>query len=1141
VTPGERASLAPSSGWTPDFDGGGNKVPSAKARNFDFHFRTILNMEDRLLAIRFNGSCFNRRRFRTALIGVLVPTLLLLTRLPLHAELKSIELSPLLAKSTLLGPLDSEKEIGVALALPLSDPEGVADYIQHISRKGDPLYHHYLTPEQFAERFGGNTADYAALKQWANANGLKISQESIGRVSLTVRGSVSQLQKVFSTQINRYRAPDGTEFNSAEAEPTVPSAIASKISGVIGLTGGKQFVPALKIAKRLGESLAGFSPDGNQKRNAAGSGPGGTYSAKDLRIAYNIPAFGTLSDKNVVAVFEQGGFVASDVTEYLDTDDLPHTKVTPVSVDNSPTTVSDPGVELEAVLDIDMVIGINPNVDEVRVYEDSIDPFPTALLDAIIQVGDENKAQVLSISYGQDEGYQGKAAIKAENAALQQLATEGITVTASSGDAGAYGDGYNATYNVFDPASQPYITSVGGTSLYTGVGHAYVVEEAWNDLLLGFGATGGGISSHWPIPSYQTTGLPSGYTTANGGSSTMRNVPDVAAVGDPFTGVGVYSKINGGWIEIGGTSVASPIWAGYLSIVNAAFRYTGLQTLGFFNPALYAVGTPDYGIGAPSAFLYDIVVGSNGYPGTRYPGYTNGGGYSNTTGNGSLWGSGFAAQLMISGTASGNSPTTVQSLKQAKTTDTSGTLKWSASDGASGYVVGVYYQGTYATVVQSFVTKDTTITVPGLIKGRQYWAYVWAFNGSGGSQPGGPLYFIPGSLYGGSGVEERVLTPAPDPIGREAFGCAIALSGKTLVVGEPLETIENQLYVGAAYVYLEPPQGWGSDKPAKVAQLTASDGLSQQWPFFGGGVAISGDTIAVYGNYATYVFVKPAGGWTTTTENARLLAPSGYFFSSTTTDFGYIAMDGDTIVAEIDNTDNSQKQINGAAVYVKPAGGWTGDIQPVAVLTDGKFNEGLGQYIAMSGDTIVMGARGAVVSGFPQAGAVYVYEKPTSGWMTTSTPSAVLVASDPVLDGYLGNGVGLSGDTIVAGANGASANYVFVRNGAHWRSGTQSAKLYSPGAGSAEAIHGDMIVSGGDGATPPDGAFAGGELFFYRKPSSGWRNTSKADGVLYHPGAPPLYGLGVSVAVENGTIVGGAAVNDGFGATSGAVCIFRPQ
>ena len=118
-------------------------------------------------------------------------------------------------------------------------------------------------------------------------------------------------------------------------------------------------------------------------------------------------------------------------------------------------------------------------------------------------------------------------------------------------------------------------------------------------------------------------------------------------------------------------------------------------------------------------------------------------------------------------------------------------------------------QGTYATVVQSFVTKDTTITVPDLIKGRQYWAYVWAFNGSGGSQPVGPLYFVPGSLYGGSGVEERVLTPAPDPIGREAFGCAIALSGKTLVVGEPLETIENQLLCGCSLCLSRAASGLG--------------------------------------------------------------------------------------------------------------------------------------------------------------------------------------------------------------------------------------------------------------------------------------------------------------------------------------------
>jgi subtilase family serine protease len=727
----------------------------------------------------------------------------------------TVELSASVSKSTLVAPLDPNQEIGVVLALPLSDPKGAAEFIQHISQKGDPLYHHYLTPQQFAQQFGGNSEDYAALKQWASTNGLKISQESVGRLNLTVRGSVSQWQKIFNTQINRYRAPDGSEFYSASTALAVPSAIAPKISGVIGLSGGKQYAPLFKIAKRLGESTATVSANTDKKPNAGGSGPGGSYSAKDLRIAYSIPAFGNLSHHAAVAVFEQGGFTASDVSEYLDTNDLPHAKVTPVSVDGSPTTVSNSNVELEAVLDIDMVIAINPSVDEVRVYEDSIDIFQTALLDAITQVGDENLVQVFSISYGQDEGYQGNDAIAAENTALQQLATEGITVTASSGDDGAYGDLYNFYYNVSDPASQPYITGVGGTTLYTGVDHAYIEEQAWNELASGDGATGGGISSYWSFPSFQ--GEPSTqYMTLNGGSTSMRNVPDVAALGDPLTGVGIYSKINGGWIQIGGTSVSSPIWAGYLSIIDAALEYTGLQNLGFFNPALYAVGALELGEADPAYYLYNITIGSNGdatlYPG--YPGYSNGSLYSNTTGNGSIWGGGFAAQLMVSGTASGTAPGAIDKFNVVKTTNTTATLNWSASEGASGYVVGVYNYGTYGyPVEQSFITKDTTITVPDLVHGQDYWVYLWAFNGSGGSQPIGPFNFVPGSLSGGSGVEERVLNPQnPDASTNPEFGTSIAISGKTLVISEPQETVKHQPDVGEVHVYLEPPQGWGSDQ-----------------------------------------------------------------------------------------------------------------------------------------------------------------------------------------------------------------------------------------------------------------------------------------------------------------------------------------
>ena len=254
-------------------------------------------------------------------------------------------------------------------------------------------------------------------------------------------------------------------------------------------------------------------------------------------------------------------------------------------------------MEGEAVLDIDMIMGINPSVSEIRVYEDSIDIFPTALVDALTQIADDKKVSVVSISYGDDEYNQGSAAMEAENTALGQLTGEGITILASSGDQGAYGRGPNGPYNVEDPSSQPFVTGVGGTTLFTDGNSNYEGEQVWNELASFAGATGGGISSYWTIPFFQSSESISNYVTQNGGSSTYRNVPDVSAVADLFTGVSVYSKINGGWLIIGGTSVSAPIWAGYVTLMNAGLHYLGLKDVGYFNSLLYAVG----GINATAA------------------------------------------------------------------------------------------------------------------------------------------------------------------------------------------------------------------------------------------------------------------------------------------------------------------------------------------------------------------------------------------------------------------------------------------------------------------------------------------------------------------------------------------------------------
>ena len=677
----------------------------------------------------------------------------------------SVELSPLVAQSTFVSPVDRSQPISVVLTLPLSDPKGAADFVDHVSRRGDPLFHQYLTPQEFAQRYGASESDYAAIKQWAAANGLSVTQESIARTALTVRGTVAQLQSIFNTQINNYRSPDGAEFYSAAVAPTVPTAIADKTSAVIGLTDGAKYTPHVKVGKVLGENPS--DQPANNSVNVGGTGPGTYYSAADLRTIYSIPTFGNLDNKTVVALFEQGGFFKSDVETYLNRMKLPHPPVTFVSVDKYNGSVDSLEVELEAVLDIDMVIAINPHVHEVLVYEDGIDTFPVALLDALTQVADDKTAQLLSISYGQDEGQQGKAAIKAENTALVQLASEGITVLASSGDHGAYGNGYQGPhypYNVSDPASQPYVTGVGGTTLFTGAGEQYLAEQVWNTSDVGPLASGGGISDVWTFPSFQGEMDPF-FITHQGGSLKYRNVPDVSAVGDYNTGPAVYSKLNGGWLSAGGTSVGAPIWASYLGIVNVGMRYSGLGDIGYFNPILYDVGnwlspfvtsvkhnpanntiTTD-GYGQPSQFLYPIIDGNNGYtteyPG--YPGYSAGGTffqplYCNATGLGSLFGCGFATQILISGTQGGTAPGNVTTFTVTSGVTTA-TFKWAPVSATIAYAITVAHPGLAFNDVAVYITKGTSIEVKGLIPNDpNYAATLWAYNGSGFSNTY-PLYF----------------------------------------------------------------------------------------------------------------------------------------------------------------------------------------------------------------------------------------------------------------------------------------------------------------------------------------------------------------------------------------------------------------
>jgi kumamolisin len=246
------------------------------------------------------------------------------------------------------------------------------------------------------------------------------------------------------------------------------------------------------------------------------------------------------------------------------------------------------------------------------------------------------------------------------------------------------------------------------------------------------------------------------FITHQGGSLKYRDVPDVSAVGDYNTGPAVYSKLNGGWLSAGGTSVAAPIWASYLSIVNVGMRYSGLGDIGFFNPILYDVGnwlspfvtsvkqskanntiTTD-GYGQPSQFLYPIIDGNNGYT-TRYPGYPgySAGGtffqplYCNATGLGSLFGCGFATQILVSGTQGGTAPGNVTTFSVTPGVTTA-KFKWAPVSAAIAYAITVAHPGLAFNDVAVYITKGTSLEIKGLIPNDpNYSATLWAYNASG--------------------------------------------------------------------------------------------------------------------------------------------------------------------------------------------------------------------------------------------------------------------------------------------------------------------------------------------------------------------------------------------------------------------------
>ena len=519
------------------------------------------------------------------------------------------------------GPLDASTRLSY-LTLLLKPASGLESFLREQQDPSSVNYHRWLTPEQFADRFSLNNNDIARLTAWLRSQGLTVNDVARGRGWITFSGSAGDISRAFQTEIHRYHV-EGRDHYANTTLPSVPVAFAGVVGGIRGLDD------------------FGLTPMYEKARPVAHeNSPGGAHYLvpDDIATIYDVAPLYTSgidgTGQKLVVVGETDVDV-TDIETFRQWFNLPP---------NDPQMVlygDDPGSNstlIEADLDLEWSGAVAPNATIIYVYSQSVD------LSAQYAV-DQNLAPVITFSYGTCELFESPAF----RSVAQQAAAQGITWMVSSGDAGATtcdvhaetpqaSKGVSASF----PATIPEITAVGGTEFNEGGGIywsdtnsandasalSWIPEIAWNDSAErnGLAATGGGVSTLFAKPVWQTgPGVP---------DDNARDVPDVSFSSSPdHDGYYIYS--GGEWWIIGGTSVASPVFAGIVALLN---QHVGQNGVGNINPMLYRMAQ------STTDVFHDVTSGNNMEPCVQgsvgcvdgMVGYNAGPGYDLATGLGSL-------------------------------------------------------------------------------------------------------------------------------------------------------------------------------------------------------------------------------------------------------------------------------------------------------------------------------------------------------------------------------------------------------------------------------------------------------------------------------------------------------------------------
>ncbi len=481
-----------------------------------------------------------------------------------------------------------------------------------------------LTRAQYRRQHGADPVALKLVQSFAKEFGLAIVPDpaSAARRTVQLTGTVDAMQKAFGVTL-RHMNQEGATYRIREGSITLPAPLIGSVEAVLGLDNRPQAKPHFRIAGQTGDRSARAAQAGGIAKPhflAANT----SYTPVQVAELYQFPTGASAAGQTIGIIELGGGYRTADLTAYFKTLGQKAPPVTAVSVDggkNSPSTPD--GADGEVMLDIEVAGAVAPGANIVVYFATNTDQgFIDAITTAVHDTA--NNPSVLSISWGGPESSWTTQSLNALDAAAQSAAALGITITVASGDSGSTDGVTDGANHVDFPASSPHVLACGGTQL-EGSGSTISSEVVWNELAGNEGATGGGVSNFFALPSWQASANVPAPTVSGGG----RGVPDVSGDADPSTGYTI--RVDGQTMVIGGTSAVAPLWAGLIALANAQNG----RSAGFLQPAIYAAK-------GKTAFN-DITSGTN-YSGSPV-GFTAGPGWDACTGLGSPIGAKLIALL----------------------------------------------------------------------------------------------------------------------------------------------------------------------------------------------------------------------------------------------------------------------------------------------------------------------------------------------------------------------------------------------------------------------------------------------------------------------------------------------------------------